>query len=405
MTFCLIDHGWGNALEEAAAAGGSPWRIVCPFIKTKALKRLLAKAKLRNIQVITRFNLDDFCKHVSDLEALELLLARGAEIRGVHGLHAKVYLFGSSRAVVSSANLTIRGLDTNKEFGFSSDDPSITTSCQSYFEALWVRAGENLTYERLASFRAEVTQAQVGGGRAGATATLGDKGTIVSSPDPQANGEALAEEFQTIVKFFGRGNERASRSQHTLETLRRSGAHWACTYPRGKRPRLVDDGDVFYLSNLVEAPNDILIFGRAIGLSHVEGRDDATPEDLALRKWKVDYPYYVRVHHPEVLAGTLEDGISLRELIHNLGSDAFVTTQKHAAEGHGNTDPMRTLRRQPGVRLSARGAAWLKTQFEVRERRFGLLPSRDLETLDWPTMPNESLVSLSKPNRKARGKK
>jgi hypothetical protein len=67
------------------------------------------------------------------------------------------------------------------------------------------------------------------------------------------------------VKFFGRGDNRADRSMQILEEVRRSGSHWACTYPKGKRPRMVRDGATMFMGRLVKDPNDILIFGRARG--------------------------------------------------------------------------------------------------------------------------------------------
>lgn len=70
---------------------------------------------------------------MSDTSALRLFLAAGAQIRGFQNLHAKVYLVGN-RAIVTSANLTEQALNRNHEFGFSSDDPVIVSSCNSYFD-------------------------------------------------------------------------------------------------------------------------------------------------------------------------------------------------------------------------------------------------------------------------------
>ena len=46
-----------------------------------------------------------------------MLLDAGARVRGIRKLHAKLYLFGASRAVITSANLTKSALDSNHEFG------------------------------------------------------------------------------------------------------------------------------------------------------------------------------------------------------------------------------------------------------------------------------------------------
>ena len=69
-----------------------------------------------------------------------------------------------------------------------------------------------------------------------------------------------------------------------------------------------------FISGLIDTP-DIRVFGRAIVLKHVPSRDDVTSRDIARRKWKSTWPRYVRVHHAEIVAGTLANGMSLRELM------------------------------------------------------------------------------------------
>ena len=121
MTIRLVDVGWGKELIEALRADASEFKIICPFIKAGALDRLLS-TRPKLIQVITRFNLADFADGVSDLAALRRLLIAGARVRGVRDLHAKLYLFGASRAIITSANLTEAALNRNHEFGMVSQD-------------------------------------------------------------------------------------------------------------------------------------------------------------------------------------------------------------------------------------------------------------------------------------------
>ncbi|NUO83472.1 hypothetical protein HUU05_25645, partial [candidate division KSB1 bacterium] len=102
LDFQLVDSGWDRVLHEARATDRSELRIICPFIKKGVAERLLISGRPQLIQVITRFDLNGFSDCVSDLSALRLLLENGAEIRGVKNLHAKVYLFGKSRAIVTS---------------------------------------------------------------------------------------------------------------------------------------------------------------------------------------------------------------------------------------------------------------------------------------------------------------
>ena len=264
MTFRLVDTGWGAEFESALCMDRSELRIVCPFIKARALDRLLAVSP-PNVRVITRYNLNDFARRVSDIATLRTLLGRGASIRGIRNLHAKLYVFGQSRAIVTSANLT----------------------------------------------------------------------------------------------------------------------NWALTYPAGKRPRQVKDGDVMFIALLTNEP-DIRVFGRAFASKHEPGRDDATHDEIRQRPWKDRWPHYIRVDQAEFLNGTIANGVSLNELMQALGADSFASTQENAAQRAGNTDPRSAYKRQAAVKLSPQGCAWLSERLQAAFDEHGTIPRNKLKKLDWP---------------------
>src|SRR2546425_3029596 len=99
MNFRLVDAGWDDVFDDAISTDAAVVRIVCPFLKGRSAGRLLKRGSPESLQVITRFNLCDFCEGVSDISALRLLLENGAQIRGVRNLHAKLYLFGETRVI------------------------------------------------------------------------------------------------------------------------------------------------------------------------------------------------------------------------------------------------------------------------------------------------------------------
>ena len=232
------------------------------------------------VQVITRFDLDGFYAGVSDIAALRLLLRNGARIRGVRHLHSKIYLFGRKRAIVTSANLTESALVRNHEFGFVATDPVILAECGRYFDNLWNRAGDDLRPEQLDQWEHRIDRYLLAGGPP-RRPRLGDEGTDVGFPkEPAVTAGWPADARQAFIKFFGEGHNRADRSMPVLAEVERSGCHWACTYPRGKRPRQVQDGALMFMGRLVKRPKDVLIYGRAVGRRHHPGRDDASPEDL-----------------------------------------------------------------------------------------------------------------------------
>lgn len=402
MTLRLVDARWGEELIRALQADASALRIICPFIKLGALKRLLA-LRPRSVRVITRFNLKDFVAGVSDIVALQRLLSVGAQVRGVRHLHAKLYLFGGSRAVVTSANLTTAALDRNEEFGAVLDDSGSVVACAAYFERLWSQAGADLDAGTLAQWDATVRQQLALGAKPADVRGLPDFGVVVPGAEDNASdatqqgaatesldlARAVSEAGQVFVKFLGTARDREPLSFATLAEVKRAGCHWALAYPASQRPRIVHDGDLMFIARITKEPNDMRIFGWAVGMEHQPGRDDATPDDVRVRPYKAMWSRYVRVHHARFVAGTLAHGVSLNELIDALGPDAFATTQANAADEDGdrNTDPRAAMRRKAAVRLSREGAIWMTQRLEAAFALHGTIPQAELDTLDWPTIP------------------
>jgi len=327
MAMRLVDAGWGKELTDALRADASELKIICPFIKISALNRLLSN-KPKSIQVITRFNLRDFAEGVSDMAALRMLLKAGARVRGVKNLHAKLYLFGASRAIVTSANLTEAALNRNHEFGIVADEATAIATCRAYFNELWDRSGTDLTTTQIEAWDKTVARCLLSGGRSERPAGLNDYGADagIASPPPIHLPSVVADASRAFVKFIGWANNRVPLSQSIVEEIDSAGCHWAVAYPASKRPSGVGDDAVIFIARLARDPNDIRVFGRAVGMRHVPGRDDATPEDIARRPWKAKWPLYIRVHHAEFVAGTMANGVSLNELMGTLGPNSFATT-------------------------------------------------------------------------------
>lgn len=392
-SFQLIDSGWDQVLGEAVATDCAELRVVCPFIKVRTARRLLASRRPELIQVITRFHLGEMCDGVNDTAALRLLLEHGAHVRGIKGLHAKLYLFGEERAIVTSANLTEAALLRNHEFGFVSSQPEVIQRCREYFENLWKRAGHDLDLGRLEGWEGRIKAVQVTGSRPSHSAALPDEGTaaVVEASDDFAtgaaspNGQTAAP--QAFVKFFGQGDDRIEWTTPVLEEVRGAGCHWACTYPASKRPRSVFDGAVMFMAHFVENPNDTLIYGRATAIRHVDKRDVASQEEIDARPWKADWPMYVRVHGAEFVAGMVGNGIRLSEMMDALGSDAFAPTQRNARAGTGNINPRGSLRQQPAAELTPVAYHWLNDRLDAAFAQHGKLTRAELETLDWPDLP------------------
>lgn len=388
IDFQLMDSGWDKILFDAMRADHSSLQIICPFIKRNAIIKLLDIGKPKQMRIITRFNLDEFCQGVSDISALRYLIKYG-QIRGVKNLHAKLYLFGAKRVVVTSANLTNSALSKNHEFGFVAENSNIIDSSQNYFEDLWKKAGDNLTPEKLEEWDERIKSHLAKGTCSLRVTELGDEGTEIGVPTAlTVLPNRLVDAPQAIVKFSGTSEKRAERDMPIIEGIDTGGYHWACSYPKNKALlRDVQEDALIFIGRMVKRPNDIIVHGRAIAMQYKPGRDDATPADIKRRPWKEDWPYYVRVHHPEFLAGILANGISLNRLMDELGSQAFTSTKENVTKGSGNTDPHKAYLQRAAVELSPEGAAWMNEKLEEAFAKYGKLGPEELEKLDWPELP------------------
>lgn len=383
MTTRLVHNDWGKELTDAASADRGRLRIICPFIKLGALDDLL-RAKPREIEVITRFNLRDFAAGVSDLSALERLLDRKARVRGIRHLHSKLYLFGDSRAAITSANLTGAAMGRNAELGIVAMDASTVAQCHDYFEGLWSKGKQDLQAKQVRAWQKKVSRFQLTRDGEPPSGGLKDFGADAGFQAQPGNSEPVAHETaeQAFVKFLGSSHRREPGKMKVIDEIRRSECHRVLTYPRNKRPRSVRDGDVIFVSRMTENPDDIRIIGRAIAIGHVEGRDEATDEEIEARPFKSNFPHYIRVHAVEFIDGKLRDGISLNALMGELGAESFITTQRNARQGHGNTEPRRAYRQQASVRLTPDAQLWLNERLDTAFAEHGRIPRARLEKID-----------------------
>jgi hypothetical protein len=388
VRFKIIDHGWVSEFAEAVKLGVGDLLIVSPFIKEATARRLTVGAS--RVRVLTRFNEQHYLEGVADLSALRHLLRVGASVRGVKNLHAKLYVFGNKRIILTSANLTEAALTRNHELGMVTDNPDAIERCQHYFDVLWSKAGKNLTANDVAGWEKRINSA---------------RRTVVSTPlnlrDHGANLGFMPDEpppsikpnltQQAFVKFFGKSDGRSDLNTPVMFEIEQSESHWALSYPRGKRPRQVDDGDIMFIGRMVHSPNDTAVYGRAVAYRHVPRRDDASAEDKRRTNWKAKWPHYIRIRDPEFVAGALSNGISLIRLMDELGADSFLSTARHKRDGSGNTNPRKALMRKAQIPLTRKAANWLNARFEEALAKHGRISVAQLERLYSPALVIEQV--------------
>ncbi|MFC1870152.1 phospholipase D family protein [Chloroflexota bacterium] len=384
MNFTIIDKQWYSVFQRNTELARQNSLLISPFLRKETLEKLLGDNP-KDVRVLTRFNLDEMSRGVNDVKALEYLLEVGAQVKGIRHLHSKVYVFNASNAIVTSANLTQAALIRNAEFGVESSDREFVQAAIEYFESLWSKAGLVLDKSLLNQWKQRIKTAVSSKGNT-IPAKLGDQGIDLGFDAPSESDEFEATigilPGQWFIKFFGTGHDRASREMSILDEVRRSACHEVLSYPKGKRPRQVKDGDLVFVGRMVSEPNDIMIFGRTLGMKHNQQKDNATAADIRKRQWRKDWPHYVRVSRTEFINGSLNDGISLYDLMRDLGPDVFASTYANKLSGKGNTNPRKAYLRQASVRLSTQGAQILNSRLEDAFSRLGQISEKELLEVD-----------------------
>ena len=103
---------------------------------------LLTTLKNRKVCLLTSLSLMDIASGATSIDALRSLIKSGVECRCLPErprLHAKVYIFGSSSAVVTSANLTGSAFDSNIEVGVHIRGEN-ARQLTAWFDGFWRKA-------------------------------------------------------------------------------------------------------------------------------------------------------------------------------------------------------------------------------------------------------------------------
>ncbi|MCE2501843.1 MAG: hypothetical protein J4G13_13420 [Dehalococcoidia bacterium] len=109
-------------LAERATMCKSRILIASPYVNDAVVNLTdLSSSGVAKI-IVTKTDLRDFRVGASNLDSLRTLAQKGAKVRSLHNLHAKVYVFDETTALVTSANATFGGMRRNWECGLAIED-------------------------------------------------------------------------------------------------------------------------------------------------------------------------------------------------------------------------------------------------------------------------------------------
>lgn len=96
--------------------------IGCPYVSNAIIG--LTQEVCREVPrtLVTKTDLRDFATGASNLDSLCALARDGVTVHSLANLHAKIYVFDDSSALVTSANATYGGMYHNLECGLGTND-------------------------------------------------------------------------------------------------------------------------------------------------------------------------------------------------------------------------------------------------------------------------------------------
>jgi hypothetical protein len=126
--YAEIRNSLSNARTEVLVC--SPWITYL----VEEFKDFKGKVDLK---VITNFRKEDVKMGITDLDKLRVLSDLGAKVRYNNDVHAKIIVIDSRVAIISSANLTKKGLRVNYEAGVKINDHDSVGMAKEFFNGVW----------------------------------------------------------------------------------------------------------------------------------------------------------------------------------------------------------------------------------------------------------------------------
>lgn len=362
-----IQYNWLQELKNELLKTENV-KIVSPFITDNLVRLFLESYTGNQLQVITRFNLNDFRSGVSSISALERLLNAGAKIKGVQGLHSKLYLFDQKSVIITSANFTNGGFFQNKEFGIKSIDQITISSSVNYFKELWDIDDHLLTRDQLDEWKPLVKRQ---GSYEKSAESLPDFG---KSFQKKLIGQTDQNQRKYFIKFFGKNEHRKSLNQSVRPEIEEGCCHYALSFSDKKgRPRRYRDGDIVYIARMLHG-SDYAIFGKGITYRHVDSRDVVGDDDIAHVDWLEDWPILIRLHSTEFVDSTFENCPKMNEMIGELDYESFRSTNNRFNWGERGINPWNSLRQQADIEITELAAQWLEEQLQKAFKDYGKIP-------------------------------
>ena len=337
-------------------------RIVSPFLTksmTDKLCRVVADQHI-SCTFITRLYIEDLVAKANSIEALSDMLSAGLDVLAVKGLHAKLYIFDDSSAVVGSANFTSSGFKSNIELSLLiQDEPELLQEIIAYFDSFSTKVAshpeahlsnsvlEDAQKRYLAHWSEKKSSGIIRSGKMYG-ASLDKKSAFSSTSDLTKELDDARKDNDLIFSLF-RETEKQEQI-HFPQTIwmKLSGAAddrlqpdeplpMSCVDLNGKKiyvsnypfkVQSIKDGDEIYMAALttdLKGRNQPVIVGRG----HLRSFDDSNyilPKWVEEYPWMDRYPWYAVINDCKIVDASVNKGIPMDSVWEALGSDTYLSS-------------------------------------------------------------------------------
>ena len=139
--------------------------LVAPFIKKHPLRRIskllseLPSGSRPQITILTNLDWNSLLQDTLEISALVEFVeqVQTVSVYSLSSLHAKIYLADQNKAIVTSANLTLRGLRSNTEYGVIIRDLDMVNRIHQDVTS-FLEKSEPITFEELQKICKEIVE-------------------------------------------------------------------------------------------------------------------------------------------------------------------------------------------------------------------------------------------------------
>ncbi len=347
MSIRIISNDHWDTLLDLFEQVDSTINIISPFITnkpTQLLSDILSKNPNVKCNIITRYYRDDFIKGVSQISALQALITAGANIYALKNLHTKLYLLDDQYALIGSANFTSGGFASNLELSLLlENENNIFAELDKYFRDLLsqiIASGDYLlTAQQLEDEQVLVTKLRKSqrdpkikySNEHRFGASIKSRPPALPNDSPDTIQAILDSQPKAVInegiwlKFEGDAKDRYDGNNLYLPTYVDEISSYATFFPANRKPTGIKQNAFIYIAVLTtdnSGRNTPVIIARARTNGYEEG-NIATDYMIAQNQWMSIWPNYVRLHNIESLNCNCADGISLMDMLAEVGTSSY----------------------------------------------------------------------------------